>query len=93
MTPVAPEGCGTQAAEEEEDDRSDDDADDGDGRVLTAKVGAGAFLDRGRDLDHALVAGRHAKHLAAGDDPVEHGKNAANYGTINQVHGLKFPRS
>ncbi len=55
------EGGGAKAAEEEEDDGGDDDADDGDRRVLAAQVGRGAFLDRGGDFDHALVAGRCAR--------------------------------
>ena len=80
MKPAAPDSIapitnadGAQAAEEEEDDERDDDADDGDRGVLAAEVGGGAFLDGGRHFDHALVAGGHAEHLAAGDDAVEHG--------------------
>ena len=57
------------------------------------EVGAGAFLDRGGDLDHPLVAGGHAEHLAAGDDAVEHRDHAADHGDIKQVHEFKLPRS
>ena len=39
-------------AEQEGDDQEDDDAGDGDGDVLAAEIGPGAFLDRGRDLLH-----------------------------------------
>ena len=78
--------------EEVEDDRGDDHADEGDRRILAAKVGGGAFLDRSGDLDHALVAGRGAEHLAAGDDPVEHGDEAAGDGNIKRIHWFRLPR-
>ena len=45
------------------DQDRDDDADDGDRGILAAEIGAGALLDRGCDLDHALVSGRRAQHL------------------------------
>jgi hypothetical protein len=67
------------------------DADHGDGGILAAQVGSGAFLDSCRNFDHALVAGRHAEHLAAGNDAVEHGESAAGQGDIKQVHELMRP--
>ena len=84
-----------QRLEEDADNDGDDDPDDGDRRVLALQVGAGAFLDRGRHFDHARVAGGHAEHLAAGDDPVEDGDHAAGDRDIKQVeaeiHGFTFP--
>ena len=76
---------GRQRLQEDADDDRDDDADDCDRRVLALQIGRSAFLDGGRDFDHALVAGRHAEHLAAGDDAVEHGDDAAGDGDVKQV--------
>ena len=96
--PVAPDStapstkpAADSGAEEHEDDRRDDHADDGDRRVLAAKVGRRAFLDRAGDFDHALVAGRGAKHLAAGDDAVEQRDDAAGDRDEKQIHGFGLP--
>ncbi len=100
MKPVAPDRIAPSAKaargqrlEEYADDDRDDDSDNGDGRVLAAEVGAGSFLNSGGDLDHPLVAGGHAEHLAAGDDAVEHRDHAADYSDIKQVHEFKLPCS
>jgi len=82
------EAGGAKPAEEEEDHRSDDHADDGDGGVLAAKVGAGAFLDRACDLDHPGVARRRTKDLLAGEDAVKHRQAATGHGNKKQVHGV-----
>ena len=58
--------------------------------VLAAEIGVGAFLDRGRDLDHPLVAGRTREHLGAGDDAVEHGDEAAGDGNESRLMNV-FP--
>src|SRR5437868_3752385 len=43
-----------------------------------AQVGLRALLHRGRDLLHALVAGRLAEQPAGGEDPVEECRPGAN---------------
>ena len=86
------EGDRGQRLQEKADDGGDDDADDGDRRVLAAEIGGGAFLDGGADLDHALVARRHGEHLAAGEDSVEHGDQAADHRDVKQVHRVHASR-
>ena len=49
------------------------------------------FLDRGRDLDHALVAGRGAEHLLAGKNAVKQRDDAAGNRDEDQIHEVKFP--
>ena len=102
MKPAAPdriapmqEGDRRQRPQENADDDGDDDADDGDRRVLALEVGCGAFLDGCGDLDHALVARRHGEHLAAGDNPVEHGEHAADRSRckagLSRIHAFTLP--
>ena len=64
MKPVAPESTAPSAkptavfsAEENADQYRQHDAGDGDGRVLLLQIGGGAFLDRGCDFTHPLIAG------------------------------------
>ena len=73
------------SGQENADDDGDDDADDGDRRVLPLEVGCGAFLDGCGDLDHALITRRHGEHLAAGENPVENGQQAADHRNVKQV--------
>ena len=63
----------------------DDRADDGDGRVLTVEVGAGAFLDRRGDFTHAGRAGIADQHRAARVDGIQDGEQTA--GDHQPVHG------
>ena len=98
MKPAAPDRiapstkpAALKPAEEGEDDRGDDHADDGDGGVLAAEVGRGAFLDRAGHFDHALVAGRGAEHLLAGENAVKQRDDAAGNRDKDQIHVVKFP--
>ena len=65
-------------AEQEGDDQEDDRAGDGDGGVLPAQVGAGAFLDRRGDLLHAGVARIGGQHRADRPDAVDDRQQAAD---------------
>src|SRR5690606_28926806 len=60
-----------QPVQREADDQEQRTAGDGDGAVLAVEVGAGAFLDRPRDLLHALIASRLLQHPAGRDDTVQ----------------------
>ena len=68
------------------DDDEDDDADDGDGHVLAAEVGGGAFLDRRGDLLHARRPCIGGEHVARRPRGVGDGKQAAENDEIE--HGL-----
>ena len=78
----------TVSAEQPGDDDEDDDADDGDGHVLAAEVGGGAFLNRRRDLLHAGGPGVGREHVARRPTGVTNGEKTAEYDQID--HGL-FP--
>ena len=71
------------------DDRRHDDADDGDRRVLAAQIGrAPSWIAPATSIMRWLPA-RCGEHLAAGDDAVEHGDEAAGDSDIKQVHGFR----
>ena len=72
--------------EEHPHQHRDDHADHGDGGVLALEVGLRAFLDGGGDFLHLGGAGRRAEHLAAGDEAVDHCKQAQADGNQCQVH-------
>ena len=55
------------------------------------QIGLGAFLDRAGDVDHPLVAGARREHLAAGEDAVEHGDDAAGDGDEHNRFMIIFP--
>ena len=87
MKPAAPEriapitkpiAASQPSGRREADDDRKHDRDDGDGRVLTLEEGHGAFLDRGGDRLHSLVAGRLGKHPKGQRDAVKYGERAAN---------------
>ena len=63
---------GHMPAEQEVQHHGDHDADDADRRVLPVEIGAGAFLDGGRDRLHAFVARAGAKNGAARENAVSH---------------------
>ncbi len=83
----APAELVVEAEQEERHDR-----DDCDRRVLLAQVRRGAFLDRGRDLLHALVPGRLLQQPPRQVQPVQDRHGSARErepdGVVNEeVHG------
>ncbi len=62
--------------EEQIDQHGHDHADDADGGILPLQIGLRALLNGGGDFLHLCIARRRAKHLAAGDETIENGKQA-----------------
>ena len=52
-------------------------ANQGDGAVLTVKIGVGAFLNSGGDFLHALGSSTRRKHRTSSIDAIEQRQNAA----------------
>ena len=63
--------CGAPA-DQHPHGRENHDADHGDGGVLAAQIGLGAFLDGRGDLAHLVRAGRRAHQRRGLEDPVDH---------------------
>ncbi len=61
-------------------------ADDGDGAILAAQIGLGAFLDGAGDFLHLGIARRRTQHLARGEQAIDHRQQAAAYGDQNRCH-------
>jgi hypothetical protein len=85
------EGDGFGDAEEDPDQHRHDHAHDGDGGVLAAQIGLGAFLDGGGDVLHLFVAGRRGQHLTTCHDAIKHCGKPAGYGDEHNGHEVSFP--
>ena len=72
------ESDGGGPVEEGPDGGEEHDAHDGDGAILTVKVGGGALLHGGGDLPHAVVSVRQGENPAGGNRPVNNGHGRAN---------------
>ena len=68
------EANGWNDAKENRHKHRNSNADDGDGPILTAKIGLCAFLNSRGDFLHFFIASRGAQHLAAGYKTVHDGK-------------------